>query len=251
METPRSRYQQIADDLREQIRAGILKKGDKLPSQPELAEQYGVSRTLAKQATSVVVAEGLARAEQGKGIIVIAAPATKRVRTIDRDYRRDATRSSFSDELRKAGLEPRTELVRREAIIPPARIADHLGISRDEQVVVRERLMWASDSPVQIATSFIPMRYAGSLDITLPDTGPSGIYARLAERGYGPVLFDEDIEVRGATKDEAAFLGIPIGESVYEILRTAFDDEDRKVETCANVLAAKQWKLKYRWRQEP
>jgi hypothetical protein len=82
------------------------------------------------------------------------------------------------------------------------------------------------------------------------NTGPSGIYGRLAARGYGPVVFTEDIEVRGATKDEATFLEIPIGEPVYEVLRTAIDVEDRKVETCTNVLAAKQWRLTYRWRQE-
>jgi GntR family transcriptional regulator len=152
--------------------------------------------------------------------------------------------------LRKAGLEPRTKLVRRTAIKPPARIAEHLGIGTDEEVVVRERRMWAGDKPVQIATSYIPMRYAGSPEIALPDTGPSGIYARLAARGYGPVVFTEDIEVRGATKDESTFLEIPIGEPVYEVLRTAIDPEGRKVETCANVLAAKQWRLTYRWRQE-
>jgi GntR family transcriptional regulator len=250
METPRARYQQIADDLREAIRQGVYKPGARLPSQPQLADEYGVSRTLAKQATDILVAEGLARAEQGRGVVVLAAPVTKRVRTIDRDYRSDTSRSSFADELRKAGLEPRTKLVRQGAIKPPSRIAEHLGIEANEQVVIRERHMWAGDKPVQIATSYIPMRYAGSPDIALPDTGPSGIYARLAARGYGPVVFTEDIEVRGATKDEAAFLEIPIGESVYEVLRTAVDAEDRKVETCANVLAAKQWRLTYRWRQE-
>lgn len=251
METPRARYQQIADELREGIRQGVYKPGSRLPSHPKLAEEYGVSRTLAKQATDILVAEGLARAEQGRGVVVLAAPVTKRMRTIDRDYRSDTSRSSFADELRRAGLEPRTKLVRRAAIKPPARIAEHLGIGADEQVVVRERHMWASDTPVQIATSYIPMRYAGTVDIAWPDTGPSGIYARLAARGYGPVVFSEDIEVRGATKDEATFLQIPVGEPVYEVLRTAIDAHERKVETCANVLAAKQWRLTYRWRQEP
>lgn len=250
METPRARYQQIADELRELIRRGAYKAGDMLPSHPKLADDYGVSRTLAKQATDVLVAEGLARSERGRGVVVISAPVTKRVRTIDRDYRSDAQRSSFADELRKAGLEPTTQLVKRDAIVPPARIAEHFGLESNDLVVIRERLMWASDAPVQIATSYIPMKYAGSVDIAWPDTGPSGIYARLAERGYGPVAFTEDIEVRGATKDEAKFLGIPIGEQVFEVLRTAFDEEERKVEACANVLAAKQWRLTYRWRQQ-
>ncbi|MEU4824844.1 hypothetical protein AB0H37_23485 [Actinomadura sp. NPDC023710] len=50
---------------------------------------------------------------------------------------------------------------------------------------------------IPIAVFYIPMRYAGSVALAMPDTGPSGIYARLADRGYGPVRFDEDIEVRG------------------------------------------------------
>lgn len=200
METPRARYQQIADELREAIREGVYTPGERLPSHPQLSEDYGVSRTLAKQATDILVAEGLARAEQGRGVVVLAAPVAKRVRTIDRDYRSDTSRSSFADELRKAGLEPRTKLVRRAAITPPKCIAAHLGIGGDEEVVVRERRMWASDRPVQIATSYIPMRYAGSPDIAVPDTGPSGIYGRLAARGYGPVVFTEDIEVRGANE---------------------------------------------------
>lgn len=111
--------------------------------------------------------------------------------------------------------------------------------------------MWAGDTPVQIATSYIPMIYAGSTDLALPDTGPSGIYARLAARGYGPVRFTEEIETRGATLEEAKFLGIPSGEPVYEILRTAIDHEDRPVEVCVNVLVARQWRLTYRWRQDP
>lgn len=251
MQTPRARYQQIADELREAIRKGVYNAGDMLPSHPKLAEEYGVSRTLAKQATDILVAEGIARAERGRGVVVLAVPVTKRARTIDRDYRSDAQRSSFADDLRKAGLEPRTRLARSGAIKPPGIIAEHLGLREDEEVVVRERLMWAGDVPVQIATSYIPLAYAGSPDIAVPDTGPSGIYSRLAERGYGPVVFTEDIEVRGATKDEAMFLGIPVGEPVFEVLRTAIDDQDRKVETCSNVLAAKQWRLTYRWRQEP
>ncbi|SRR6266568_1999705 len=251
MEPPRARYQQIADVLREAIRSGAYKAGDKLPSQPELAKQYGLSPTSAKKATDILVAEGLARAEHGRGVIVLAVPVTKRVRTIDRDYRSNPGGSSFTDELRKAGLESRTELAQVGAIIPPSHIAAHLGLSSGEQVLVRKRLMWASDVPVQVATSYIPMKFAGSVRLAEPDTGPSGIYGRLAERGYGPVRFTEDIEIRGATQDEAKFLGIPVGEPVYEILRSAIDAEDHIVEACANVLAAKQWRLTYKWRQEP
>jgi GntR family transcriptional regulator len=40
---PRQPYVQVADDLRQAIRAGKLKPGERLPSGRKLAEQYGVA----------------------------------------------------------------------------------------------------------------------------------------------------------------------------------------------------------------
>ena len=37
------RYVQIADEIIQQIRAGVLKPGDMVPSESELVERYGVS----------------------------------------------------------------------------------------------------------------------------------------------------------------------------------------------------------------
>ncbi|MCO6694757.1 GntR family transcriptional regulator, partial [Streptomyces sp. Vc17.3-30] len=37
------RYVQIADEIVQQIRAGVLKPGDMVPSESELVDRYGVS----------------------------------------------------------------------------------------------------------------------------------------------------------------------------------------------------------------
>ena len=152
--------------------------------------------------------------------------------------------------MRKAGVSPRTELIEVGPVVPPAEIAEVLGLGESHECVIRHRHMIADDTPIQIAVSYIPMKIAGSPDIAMPDTGPSGIYARLAERGFGPVRFTEDIEVRAATPDEAKFLRIPKGQPVFVVLRTAFDAQGRPVETCANILSAAQWRLSYSWRQD-
>ncbi len=250
MQEPRALYKQVADDLREAIHRGDYGPGEQLPSQPVLAKQYGLVQTSISRAMAILESEGLIQIRRGKGAYVLAVPVTKRPRTIDRDYRSGTYGSSFAEEMRRLGLDPQTELAQVGEVVPPPRIAEHLGLRNGEQSVIRKRLMWASGSPVQIATSYIPVRYAGGVEIAHPDTGPTGIYKRLAERGYGPVRFTEDIEVRGATQDEAKFLGIPTGEPVYEILRSAIDEQDRPVEACSNVLAAKQWRLTYKWRQD-
>ncbi|MFG2129002.1 FadR/GntR family transcriptional regulator [Streptomyces sp. NPDC048751] len=51
--------QEIADVLRERIRAGELKAGDRLPTQAELAEEFGVERGSIRQALRALQDDGL------------------------------------------------------------------------------------------------------------------------------------------------------------------------------------------------
>ncbi|MET7572695.1 winged helix-turn-helix domain-containing protein [Streptomyces sp. NPDC005492] len=51
--------QEIADALRERIRAGDLKAGDRLPTQADLAEEFGVERGTVRQALRVLQEAGL------------------------------------------------------------------------------------------------------------------------------------------------------------------------------------------------
>lgn len=64
---PRPPYQQVADDLRSAIQAGTLAPGDRLPKQPELADEYGVSIGTVKSALNVLRHESLIVSRQGEG----------------------------------------------------------------------------------------------------------------------------------------------------------------------------------------
>ncbi|MGW2696212.1 GntR family transcriptional regulator [Streptomyces sp. NPDC001296] len=55
----RSSPQEIADALRARIRAGDLKAGDRLPTQAELAEEFGVERGTVRQALRALQEDGL------------------------------------------------------------------------------------------------------------------------------------------------------------------------------------------------
>ncbi|MCX3059099.1 winged helix-turn-helix domain-containing protein [Streptomyces beihaiensis] len=50
---------EIADELRERIRAGSLRPGDRLPTQARLADQFGVERSAVRQALQLLQADGL------------------------------------------------------------------------------------------------------------------------------------------------------------------------------------------------
>jgi GntR family transcriptional regulator, transcriptional repressor for pyruvate dehydrogenase complex len=62
---------QLSKALRERIDSGELKPGDKLPSEQELVERYGVSRTVVREAISSLRASGFVATQQGVGAFVL------------------------------------------------------------------------------------------------------------------------------------------------------------------------------------
>jgi GntR family transcriptional regulator len=247
LQAPRARYRQVADELRAAIKRGDYPPGSALPSQPDLARQYALNQTSINRAIALLRAEGLVRVEHGRGAFVQEIPTVKRVRRIPRG---GATGSSFADEMRSSGLEPRTPLVDLATVEAPDEIAGRLEIAAGEPVVRRTRHMFASDRPVQLATSYIPLAVAGSQDIALPDTGPTGLYKRLAARGYPVARFVEEIEARQPRAEEAAFLGLTEAQQVLEVARIAYSKDDRPIETVINVFPSQQWRLSYEWTVE-
>lgn len=63
-------WEQVADDLRADIKSGALRPGAKLPGDPELAGQYGVSRITVRRAIKALEAEGLLVVMMGRGTYV-------------------------------------------------------------------------------------------------------------------------------------------------------------------------------------
>jgi GntR family transcriptional regulator len=155
--------------------------------------------------------------------------------------------SSFAEEMRKLGYEPNTELVQAEVIKPPKAVAQRLELNGGEEVLIRKRHMFADGEPVQLASSYIPMSIAESADLAYPDTGPTGIYARLAERGHKVVRFAEEIEARYPSQEESSFLRISPLNNVLEVTRLAYDRAGRPLEVVVNVFPANLWRLSYQW----
>ena len=68
-------YRQIADQLAELIRNGEFKAGDRLPSERDLSQQFGVSRASVREALIALEIDGLIDVRVGTGVFVNAAPA--------------------------------------------------------------------------------------------------------------------------------------------------------------------------------
>lgn len=71
-------YQQIADDLEKQIIDGVLMPGSRLAGEHEMAEQYGVSRNVVREALKRLKERGLVEIRTGSGTY-ISQPSTEPV----------------------------------------------------------------------------------------------------------------------------------------------------------------------------
>lgn len=239
-------YRQIAAALREVIKRGKLGPGDKLPSESELVDQYGVARMTARQAIQELRAEGLVVSEHGRGVFVRFAPVVRRLAS-ERFARRhrEHGKAAFSVEAEKVGYRPSVDRLSVTEAPAPPEAASRLGLIAGDAVVIRDRRYLANGEPVETAISYIPADLAHGTAIVEHDTGPGGIYARLEDAGHTLDHFVEEVAARMPTPDERRALLLSTGVPVMTVVRTAYDTTGRAVEVCDTVKAAHAYILEY------
>jgi GntR family transcriptional repressor for pyruvate dehydrogenase complex len=90
---------QVARMISEEILARRIRAGDRLPTERELAESFGVSRNVVREAIAKLRFEGVVDTRQGVGVFVLGE-ASRSVLRIDAEILRDGTLMSSLFELR-------------------------------------------------------------------------------------------------------------------------------------------------------
>ncbi|QFG25411.1 GntR family transcriptional regulator [Actinomadura sp. WMMB 499] len=237
----------LAAVLRRKIQDQEFKYGETLPSQSELAREYGISVSSVNRSLAELRREGLVRPEQGKGTIVTSLPRIIRdARDRYTTPKRNENRGAFAAEVSRLGMTPRsdTNIFRTP---PPARVAEFLGTPSGEEVVVRNREMYADDTLVQIAPSYIPLDIAGGTMLEDFVQVPGGMVSTMAELGFEQVHADEFLTPsRTPTPEEAEKFDIRGDQSVFEMFHVAYDATGRVVEVCHHVGPTHLWEFVYR-----
>ncbi|GAA3548114.1 amidohydrolase family protein [Zobellella aerophila] len=70
---PRQLSAEVADQLEREIRDGNIGVGDKLPTEQQLTQAFGVSRNVVREAIARLKSEGFVETRQGVGAFVVAA----------------------------------------------------------------------------------------------------------------------------------------------------------------------------------
>jgi GntR family transcriptional regulator, N-acetylglucosamine utilization regulator len=224
-------YRQIETDVRDRIRSGDLVPGAQLPTEIELMDRYGVSRATVRQALRELVAEGLVEIRRGLGTYV-----TQRrfEHTIGGFY-------SFSREIERHGLEPRTRVLGLGVEPADEAVAVALGLDAGTAVVALRRLRLADDDPLVVETSYLPAaRFPGLEKV---DFGRVRLYDTLTDAyGCRPTRARETFEPVLVTADEGALLGQHRGEPALRVERVAFDQDDAPIEFCRSTVRGDRYR---------
>jgi GntR family transcriptional regulator len=224
-------YMQVIAHIRGQIEAGELNPGDLIPSDRQLAAEYGISRATAQKVISALKAEGLVETETGVGTRV-SYPGTR----VHRSGRDRALSVRQTGRIYSAGEYAR--IVTAEVTEAPADIAQALSIEAGAPAIRRVRVTYnASDKPLSTSTSWFDGALAAVAPKLLqPERIIEGTWAYIEEQaGLSAVQGQDRIDTRLATEEDAAFLGIELPAAV-KVSRTILRGEDnRAVEVGVSV----------------
>jgi GntR family transcriptional regulator len=238
------RYLRIAADLRASIASGERGPGSRLPGENDLMAAYQVARETARKALAQLINEGIATPRRGAGVYVRA------FRPVIRNGIQRLSGQTWPEgkpvwgaEAEGRSLEVDRVQVSEDA--PPPRAAILLDLADGARVVIRDRRYLLDGKPVLLARSYLPASLVAGTQVTQPDTGPGGTYARLADLGHAPVRFREDLRARMPEPGEVTALDLPPGTPVIEVIRTAYTSDRQPVEASEMVADAGAYVFRY------
>lgn len=218
-------YHQLKQHVLKEIEAGTWPIGFVIPSELDLAQRFDVSRATVRQALLELVQAGHLRRVQGKGTIV-TKPAEPKVEPI-------GALTSFSENMRAAGIEPSRKTLTAEWRRPPLEVVDLMPGTADRAYYV-ERLLIADGIPLGIQRAWYPEAFvvpAESL-FTREELDRRSIYDIL-QTHCGAVLdsAEETLDVLMPTEADADLLSLNPDSPIMLVHRNTFDTERRLIES--------------------
>ncbi|GAB5407880.1 MAG: GntR family transcriptional regulator [Balneolaceae bacterium] len=179
------RHQQITDHLRSDIKKNEFLPGDKLPSEKRLCDYFDVSRITVRQALKALENEGLIFKKQGLGSFVSEEKSSQPLVQL----------TDFSEDMRRAGFESSSKLIRFKKVKPIVEINTILELPPTSPLIQIDRVRLGNETPVAFDITWLP----GS---------------------YGQLLLDEDLTKKTIYQILEETYAIPISAGKYKFTAT-------------------------------
>src|SRR5579859_2909203 len=201
---PLPAYQRIQSTILKRVEQGLLKPGDLVDSERELARIHGVSLMTARHALTALEREGLVVRRRGAGTFV--APPKIHFNKL----------MSYTEQMSGRGLKVSSKLLSLGIIETEQEIAARLSLPATSRLIKIERLRLGGDEPFAVETCYLSADEFADLSRVKLDR--ASLFSVL-EHDHGLQIAHADEEVDATTADAhtARLLGIPVDTAVLRI----------------------------------
>lgn len=223
-------YRQVADRIRADIKNGIYKVDEKIPTELELIDKYSVSRITIRQAVELLVEEGVLSRHQGKGTFVTTPSVSFDVKAV----------TSFNDSCLMRKSVPSSKVLAARTVKASNEDMDELHVKDNMRVVEIDRLRMADGIPVILERNHFSPAFSYLLESDLSGS----LYSLL--RGYGvePTSASHDISLAAADENKANLLGIEVGTPLIFLHEVIYDQKGRPLHTSHKYIRGDKFTLK-------
>lgn len=207
-QSPLPLYYQLAERLRAAIAGGVVQPGDLIGTEKEIGDRYGVSRATVRQALDDLTRDGLLVRITGRGTFVAPPRLTVDLPNL----------LSFTEEMKRRGIEPGSRIIAFEQIPCPEDAALGLTCDPGDEILYIRRVRTGDETPIVIGDHYL----APFIQFARDDLGQS-LYETIQQR-YGIRLREAIHTIQGGLcePDEAELLGIATGDAVLRFRRTTY-----------------------------
>lgn len=208
-------YLQMKNALEAEIRDGKYGPEERLPSERELCERFGVSRMTARQALKELERDGLVFSRVGKGTFVSEPKIDQQLRNL----------TGFSQEISRRGARPSSTVLSAQVLLASAHMAAILKVMQGAEVIELSRLRMSNELPLCIEVAHIPHYLCPN--ILKNDFSQESLY-RVFQSDYGHRLVraEQTMEASLANARELELLQMTSPASVLRIERFTYNQQD-------------------------
>ena len=208
-----AKYPLIKTTLKDRLLGGDYSEGLPLPSEPQLAREFEVSRMTARRAIDELEREGYVYRVQGAGTF----PTGKR-------FRQGMFRVRPFKEWARDPDQRNTILQSMELRATPE-IATVLQVSAGDPVIFVHRLRFAGEEPLVIEKRYIDARLAG--DLLSHNLAAESIHEVMVTMGVALTRVEQSLEAVNLRQEESDLLRVPLGTAAFLLRRTTYSGTRR------------------------
>jgi len=228
-------YDQLVDLLKEQIETE-LEPHAMLPSERELSDKYGLSRTTVRLALQELEKMGYIYRQHGKGTFV--SSISQEATNLTGGY-------SFTEQMRSLGKVPKTTILDYRIVEANKFFAEHLNLSLGEKIIKIKRLRSADDLPMMVERSYLP--YKKFIKLKKEDLEKKPLYDLFSEDYSETIkLAEEEFYASIVSDNDAKLLEVPYSAPSLNLVRTTYNLKNEVIEFTLSVARADKFRYKVR-----